>query len=75
MVRRFQRWIGKEVTFRNSNIITYGRDVLGWKQMNKEEIYEERDALMRSEYSHSIESFPDRMDRFLAAMNRVSSLL
>jgi hypothetical protein len=39
--------------------------------MSEEEIHEERDALMRSEYFDPIERFPDRIDQLLDALNRV----
>ena len=34
-------------------------------------MYEERDALMRSEYHDPIERFPGKMDQLLDALNRV----
>jgi hypothetical protein len=41
------------------------------KKPIKEELYEERDALMRSEYFDPIERFPERIDQLLDALNRV----
>jgi hypothetical protein len=49
-------------------------DILGWTKPSGEEIQEERDALMRSEYFDSIENFPDRIDQFLDAINRVNKI-
>ncbi len=46
-------------------------DILGWKKQTEEEIYEARDALMRSEYFDPIERFPERIDQLLDAINRV----
>ncbi len=47
-------------------------DILGWKKASEEEIYEERDNLMREEYFDPIERFPEKFDQFLEAINRVS---
>jgi hypothetical protein len=47
-------------------------DILGWKQPSEEEIREEKDALMRSEYFNSIEIFPDKINQLLDAINRVN---
>jgi hypothetical protein len=41
------------------------------KKPNEEEIYEERDARMRSQYYDPIERFPERMDQLLNSLNRV----
>ncbi len=38
-------------------------------------MYEERDALMRSEYFDPIERFPDKIDQLLDALNRVCRTL
>ena len=46
----------------------------GWKKPTQEEMYEERDALMRGEYFDPIERFPERIDRLLEAINRVSRI-
>jgi len=43
----------------------------GLKKQSKEEIHEERDALMRSEYYDPIERFPEKIDQLLNALNRV----
>jgi hypothetical protein len=37
-----------------------------------EEIQEERDATMRSEYIHQIETFSNQIDQLLDALNHVS---
>jgi hypothetical protein len=44
---------------------------LGLRKLTEEEIFEERDALMRSEYFDPIELFPKRIDQLLDALNRV----
>jgi len=44
---------------------------LGLKKASEEEIQEERDAVMRSEYFDPIERFPERIDQLLDALNRV----
>jgi hypothetical protein len=46
-------------------------DILGLKKPTKEEIYLERDALMRSEYHDPIERFPEKIDQLLDVVNRV----
>ena len=46
----------------------------GWKKPTQEEIYEERDALMRGEYFDAVERFPERIDQLLAVINRVSGI-
>ncbi|CAF1415456.1 unnamed protein product [Adineta steineri] len=43
----------------------------GLQRITDEEIQEERDTVMRSEYFHPIENFPERIDQFLDAINRV----
>ncbi len=50
-------------------------DILGLKKATEEEIQEERDAIMRSEYFDPIERFPERMDQLLDAINRVCRIL
>ena len=47
------------------------RDVLGLEKPTEEEIFEERDARMRGEYVDLIQSFPDKIDQLLNALNRV----
>jgi len=48
---------------------------LGLKKRNEEEIHEERDAFMRSEYFDPIEHFPEKIDQLLNALNRVCLIL
>ncbi|CAF0758584.1 unnamed protein product [Adineta steineri] len=43
----------------------------GLKKLNQEEIQEERDCRMHSQYFDPIENFPDRMDEFLEALNKI----
>ncbi|CAF1181508.1 unnamed protein product [Adineta steineri] len=43
----------------------------GLKKLNQEEIQEERDCRMHSQYFDPIENFPDRMDEFLQALNKI----
>jgi hypothetical protein len=45
---------------------------LGLKQLSEEELHEERDKHMRSEYYDPIERFPDRIDQLFEGLNRVS---
>ncbi|CAF0993503.1 unnamed protein product [Adineta steineri] len=45
----------------------------GLKNITDEEIQEERDIRMRSQYFDPIERFPDRIDQLLDALNRVRS--
>ncbi len=45
------------------------------KKPTEEEMQEERDAIMRSEYFDPIERFPERMDQLLDAINRVCRIL
>ena len=45
------------------------------KKQNEEEIHEERDTLMRLEYFHTIENFPDKVDQLLDGINRVYVIL
>jgi len=47
----------------------------GLKKPSEEEIHEERDALMRTEYFDPIERFPEKIDQLLDAINRVCVLL
>ncbi len=44
---------------------------VGLKKQSEEEIREERDALMRTEYFHPIERLPEKIDQLLDALNRV----
>ncbi len=44
---------------------------LGWKKATEEELVEERDALMRSEYFDPIERCPEKIDELFDALNRV----
>jgi hypothetical protein len=46
-------------------------EILGLKKPTELEIAEERDARMRSEYLHSIDAFPQRIDQLLEVVNRV----
>ena len=41
------------------------------KKATEEELFEERDAVMRQQYFHPIENFPDKIDQLLDALNRV----
>jgi hypothetical protein len=41
------------------------------KKATEEEIQEERDAVMRSQYFDPIERFPEKIDQLLDAINRV----
>ena len=41
------------------------------KKITEEEIYEERNALMRSQYIDPIEHFPEKIDQLLDALSRV----
>jgi hypothetical protein len=41
------------------------------KKPTAEEIHEEQDARMRTQYYDPIELFPDRIDQLLNALNRV----
>ncbi len=45
--------------------------ILGWKKATEEEIQEQQDAIMRSQYFDPIERFPERIDQLLDALNRV----
>ncbi len=45
--------------------------ILGWKKASEEEIQEQQDAIMRSQYFDPIERFPERIDQLLDALNRV----
>ncbi|CAF0834260.1 unnamed protein product [Adineta steineri] len=44
---------------------------LSLKKLNQEEIQEERDCRMRSQYFDPIENFPHRIDQLLEAFNRI----
>lgn len=46
---------------------------LGLKRQTREEIQEEWDSRMRSQYFHPIENFPDKIDQLLEAMTKVRS--
>ena len=48
---------------------------LGLKRATEEEMQEERDARMRSEYHDPIERFPEKIDQLLDALNRVCRLI
>jgi hypothetical protein len=41
------------------------------KKQTEEEIQEEQDAVMRSQYYDPIENFPDKIDQLLHALDRV----
>ncbi|CAF1263903.1 unnamed protein product [Adineta steineri] len=43
----------------------------GLKRLNQEEIQEERDCRMRSQYVDPIENFPDKIDQLLEAIDRI----
>jgi len=43
----------------------------GWKKPNEEEIREEEDARMRTQYYDPIERFPEKIDQLLNSLNRV----
>ncbi|CAF1041705.1 unnamed protein product [Adineta steineri] len=43
----------------------------GLKRLNQEEIQEERDCRMRSQYVHPIETFSDRIDQLLEAVDKI----
>jgi len=45
------------------------------KKPTEEEVQEQRDVIMRSEYFDPIERFPERMDQLLDAINRVCRTL
>jgi len=45
--------------------------ILGWKKATEEDIQEQQDAIMRSQYFDPIERFPERIDQLLDALNRV----
>ncbi|CAF0788844.1 unnamed protein product [Adineta steineri] len=44
---------------------------IGWKKATEEDDYEARDVVMRSEYFHPIERFPERIDELLDVINRI----
>jgi hypothetical protein len=46
--------------------------LLGLKQLSEEDLHEERDKRIRSEYDDPIERFPDRIDQLFEGLNRVS---
>ena len=67
---RDQRFEGEEM------LAFVGKKVLRWiglKKASWEELQEERDTRMRSQYFHPIENFPDRIDQLLEALTRVSA--
>jgi hypothetical protein len=43
------------------------------KKLTAEEIHEEQDARMRTQYYDPIERFPERIDQLLTSLNRVIS--
>ncbi|CAF1320727.1 unnamed protein product [Adineta steineri] len=43
----------------------------GLKRLSQEEIQEERDCRMRSQYFDPIKNFPDRIDQLLEALNKI----
>ncbi|CAF1460939.1 unnamed protein product [Adineta steineri] len=43
----------------------------GLKRLNQEEIQEERDCRMRSQYFDPIENFPDKIDQLLEAIDKI----
>ena len=67
MFNKFQRWTGMI----NHLLIKKFIRILGWKKASEEEIHEEYDALMRSEYFDPIECFSHRIDQLLDGLNRV----
>jgi hypothetical protein len=46
-------------------------NILGLKKPTDEQIMEERDSQMRSQYFDPIEIFPDKMDQLLESLNQV----
>ncbi len=46
-------------------------NILGLTKPSAEEILEERDSQMRSQYFDPIENFPDRIDQLLESLNQV----
>lgn len=55
--------------------IVVERRFVGLRKPTEEELFEERDARMRSEYFDPIERFPEKIDQLLNAINQVSFLL
>lgn len=47
------------------------RNILGLKKPTAQEIMEQRDTQMHSQYFHPIENFPDRIDQLLESLNQV----
>ena len=69
MMKKFQRWIGIQSNLNQIKIISL--IILGWKKATEEELQEERDVIMRSQYFDPIERFPEKIDQLLDALNRV----
>ncbi|CAF2697484.1 unnamed protein product [Rotaria sp. Silwood2] len=44
---------------------------IGIKTLSRSQITEEQDSLLRSQYFHPIENFPDRIDQLLKAITRL----
>ncbi len=61
------------MTFHSIEIISL--IILGWKKATEEEIQEQQDATMHSQYFDPIERFPERIDQLLDALNRVCLIL
>ena len=59
--------------FRRENIEK--RDFLGLKKPTDQELWEERDVVMRTQYYDPIEHFPDRIDELFEVLNRVCLIL
>ncbi|CAF1222396.1 unnamed protein product, partial [Adineta steineri] len=69
MLKKFLNWTRKNYLINlNKN---YLFDILDLRRPNVEEIYELQDSRMRSHYVDPIENFPDIIDQFLEAINRI----
>ena len=63
---------GQVVAPRLSKFFHFNLFLLGLRQLSEEDLREERDKHMRSEYYDPVERFPDRIDQLLEGLNRVS---
>ncbi|CAF3968546.1 unnamed protein product [Adineta steineri] len=61
MLKKFLNWTRKHYLF----------DILDLRRPNVEEIYELQDSRMHSQYVDPIENFPDIIDQFLEAIDRI----
>ncbi|UJR16871.1 hypothetical protein I4U23_003769 [Adineta vaga] len=65
----------KENFDHNQEIVTFmtrrWQQWTGLRKLGKDDIQEEKDVVMRSQYNDPIECFPERMDRLLDALNRI----